>query len=127
MKIILLICLVVSLNCDILSTAICIIRNEKVISVASKLISSITEKKWSEIPEIFFSNFSEIKEIAQNCLKEKKEKEEDEDDVKLGRDYYFLRKCLHFCERKRECIDCCIREYGPLKKWSEIKKCNDKY
>ena len=70
MKAILLICLIASLNCNLVDTALCLFKNDKVKTIASDILSALNEKDFNKIIEIALSNFSDIKTIVQNCLNE---------------------------------------------------------
>ena len=70
MKAILLICLIASLNCNLVDTALCLFTNDKVISIASDILAALKENNFTKIIEIALSKFNDVKLIVQNCLNE---------------------------------------------------------
>ena len=73
MKAILILCLLATLNCDILSTVFCLIRNEKVKTFATEVISKIKKKEWSTLPTLIFSNFNQLKDAVVSCIGQEEE------------------------------------------------------
>ena len=70
MKVIILLCLIISLNCNIFDTALCLFQNEKLRNVVSEVISAVKEKNFNKVIEIALANFNDVRSIAQNCLNE---------------------------------------------------------
>ncbi len=70
MKAILLICLIASLNCSLVDTALCLFTNDKVKSIVSDILAALKESNFNKIIEIALSKFSDVKLIVQDCLNE---------------------------------------------------------
>ena len=70
MKAILILCLIASLNCNILEIGMCLFTNGKIISVINEIIKAIKEKNWGNILSIVIFNFEEVKTNAFNCFNE---------------------------------------------------------
>ena len=68
MKAILLLCLIVALNCNLMDTGFCLIRNDKIKSLVSQVIDTIKNKNFSKLIQIALSNFKEVKSIVSNFL-----------------------------------------------------------
>ena len=68
MKTLLILCLIVSLNCNLLDIGICLFSNEKLRNVVGDVIKSIKEKNFGNILSIVLINFNEVKSIVVNCF-----------------------------------------------------------
>ena len=114
MKAILILCLLVTLNCDIISTAFCLIENEKIRSFAKEAISKIKNKKYADLPTLVISNFSSLKDAVISCIGQK----EEEDEVVLKDFFTRYRLCLQKCSNNGkldqhsrdvlQCTDFCL-------------------
>ena len=68
MKALLILCLIVSLNCNILDIGMWLFSNEKLRNVVGDVIKSIKEKNFVNILSLFLTNFNEVKSIVVNCF-----------------------------------------------------------
>ena len=68
MKVILLLCLIAALNCDLMDTAFCLIENEKIRKTFSQVTDYIKKGNFYKIMTTVTSNFNEIKSILLNCV-----------------------------------------------------------
>ena len=104
MKAILVLCLLASISCfNIINAGICLVGNEKVRYIAKEVISSIKEKDLGKILSIIISNFSELKDIISNCLKD------ENDDIMLETKYLGssnIRCPSYCCGKMTMCTGC---------------------
>ena len=119
MKAILLICLIASLNCNLVDTALCLIKNDEVKNVVSEILAAIKEKNFNKIIEIALSKFSDFKLIVQNCLTEEPNLQSKTGTVplpkKICNPLIKYNSCLAFCRNspyinKANCLRNC--KYG---------------
>ena len=75
MKAILILYLLATFNCDILSIVFCIIGNEKVKAFATEVITKIKKKDWASLPLLVISNFNQLKDAVVSCIGQKQEEE----------------------------------------------------
>ena len=68
MKAILILCLIASLNCSFLDTALCLFQNAKIRTIVSEAIEAVKAKDFNKLIQIAFANFNDVKSIVQNCL-----------------------------------------------------------
>ena len=68
MRTLLILCLIVSLNCNILDIGMCLFSNEKLRNVVGDVIKSIKEKNFVNILSIVLTNFNEVKSIIVDCF-----------------------------------------------------------
>ena len=74
MKALLFLYLLASISCfNLLNAGLCIFGNEKIISLAGNIISSVKDKDFGNVINLLLSNFSELKNIVANCLESEKE------------------------------------------------------
>ena len=116
MKVILILCLLATLNCDIISTALCLLGNEKIRTFAIEVISKIKNKEWDNLPFLVIANFSSLKNAVVSCISPK----EEEVILKEDKDRYDL--CLQKCSANgaldpysrdvRECVVFCVNKGG---------------
>ena len=104
MKKILILCLIISLNCNLIDTGLCLFRNEKLRHIASDVIDTIKEKNWMKAISIVMMNFEEIKSIFGECLHpepvpEQPKSKDDICDEKCGDigDYHDREDCYKDC------------------------------
>ena len=96
MKAFLVLCLLASISCiNIIDAGKCLAGNEKVITIAKEVISSIKEKDLRKSFSIIISNFSELKDIVLKCLKD----EDENDDIIIQSKYFgsFKIPCQVYC------------------------------
>ena len=107
MRVFLVLCLIAALNCDILSTVLCILGNEKVHAVAKEVINAIKNKEWGSLLPIAFNNFNDIKDVVVKCLKSK----DDEVVLKDTREELCIKNCSggYQFEPDKDCVLNCIR------------------
>ena len=79
MKIILALLLIVSLNCHIIDTTICLLNNDKLRSVVVEVLTAIKEKNLVKIVSTALQNFKEVKSIVVKCVEQKPEPQPDPD------------------------------------------------
>ena len=73
MKALLFLYLLASISCfNLLNAGLCIFGNEKIISLAGNIISSVKDKDFGNVINLLLSNFSELKNIVANCLESEK-------------------------------------------------------
>ena len=116
MKVILILCLLATLNCDIISTALCLLGNEKIRTFAIEVISKIKNKEWDDLPFLVIANFSSLKNAVVSCISPK------EEEVILKDEYDRLELCTQKCSQNgaldldyvgvRECINFCVTKGG---------------
>ena len=114
MKAILLICLIASLNCNLVDTALCLFKNDKVKSIASGILAAVKENNFNKIIEIALSNLSDVKSIVQNCWNEEPilSKSTGKPPIKICNPVVHYKSCLAFCYNssninKANCIKNC--------------------
>lgn len=123
MKAILLLCLIVALNCNLMDTAFCLIRNDKIKSLVSQVIDTIKNKNFSKLIQIALSNFNEVKSIVKNCL-------DDEPALKAPRSllqnvaadasWKEILACKLACGGDNECLVKCVAAASGIKE-EEVK------
>ena len=69
MKVFLILCLLATLNCDIISTVLCLVSNEKLRTVVLEVVDLVKEKQWSTLPFYVLAKFDEVKSIVLNCVR----------------------------------------------------------
>ena len=116
MKAILILCLLATLNCDIISTALWLLGNEKIRTFAIEVISKIKNKEWDNLPFLVIANFSSLKNAIVSCISPK----EEEIILKEEKDRYDL--CLQKCSANytldldsigiKECLVFCVTKGG---------------
>ena len=93
MKAILILCLIATLNCNIVDTAFCLIGNEKIRATFTDVVSAIKEKDWNKIFTTIVLNLSDIIDIVRECVTP--EKNDDKGEVVLqGRDNSKCKNCV---------------------------------
>ena len=111
MKVILILCLLATLNCDIISTALCLLGNEKIRTFAIEVISKIKNKEWDDLPFLVIANFSSLKNAVVSCISPKEEEiilKEEKDrygfctqkcraNYTLDLDIIGVKGCIFFC------------------------------
>lgn len=108
MKAILLLCLIVALNCNLMDTAFCLIRNDKIKSLVSQVIDTIKNKNFSKLIQIALSNFNEVKSIVKNCL--------DDEPVLKEPGWKEIVACRGVCGKDKDCLIRCIEAISGVKK-----------
>ena len=68
MKAFLFLCILISLNCNIIDTSICLIKNDKLRAIVIETLTAIKEKNWINIISTVLSKFEEVKSIVLKCL-----------------------------------------------------------
>ncbi len=68
MKAFLILCLLCTLNCDILSTLICLVQSEPLRNFISVVVAKIPENNLLDLGLYIFGKFEEIKAIFTNCI-----------------------------------------------------------
>ena len=70
MKIILILCLLFTINCNYnyIDISICLVKSDKLRSIIVDVLTSIKEKNWNKIIFSAFIKLSEVKSIVQNCI-----------------------------------------------------------
>ena len=101
MKAILLLCLIAALNCNLMDTALCLIRNDKIRSLVTEVIDTVKNKNFSKLIEIALSNFKEVKSIALNCL--------NDEPILKQQDWRDVAACRIACGKDHDCLIDCVR------------------
>ena len=116
MKAILLLCLIVALNCNLMDTAFCLIRNDKIKSLVSQVIDTIKNKNFSKLIQIALSNFNEVKSIVKNCL--------DDEPVLKEVGPATVLACKLACGKDKECLIRCVEAAsgGSKKEVVEVRE-----
>ena len=109
MKAILLLCLIAALNCNLMDTAFCLIRNDKIRSVASQVIDTVKNKNFFKLIEIASSNFEEVKSIVLNCVNKEPILKAQSDN-----DWNKLNECRDYCGKRKDCLISCIKDATGL-------------
>ena len=111
---ILILCLLATLNCDIISTFFCLLGNEKIRTFANEVISKIKNKEWDSLPVLVIENFSSLKNAVVSCIGPKEEEVvlKDEFDryelcrqkcsgnMKYDPEDPGIKECIRFCTSK---------------------------
>ena len=108
MRVFLLLCLIAAaLNCNIISTVLCILGNEKVHAIAKEVINAIKNKEWDSLLSIAFNNFNNMKDVVVKCLKP----EDDEVVLKDTKEELCIKNCSggYQFEPDPECVKYCIQ------------------
>ena len=111
MKAILVLCLLVTLNCNLIDTALCIYKNEKVRYVVGEAISAFKSKDWIKIVSLVLQNFEEVKSIVMNCLDDVDDEPVLKTPIEEGN--LCLKKCKDlgdYHERKDCYLDCVSKQ-----------------
>ena len=106
MKAILLLCLIASLNCNLVDTALCLFQNDKLKSIVSEVIDTLKTQNFNKLIEIVLSNFSDAKSMVLNCLN--KETGDETEPILLDGTYKEITACRLACGKDRECFLRCL-------------------
>ena len=117
MKAILLLCLIVALNCNLMDTAFCLIRNDKIKSLASQVIETIKNKNFSKLIEIALNNFNEVKSIVKNCLDDEPVLKEQSilPSVQTEATWKEVAACRIACGKDKQCLIDCVKAVSGIK------------
>ena len=115
MKAILLLCLIASLNCNLVDTALCLLQNDKLKSIVSEVIDTLKTQNFNKLIEIVLSNFSDAKSMVLNCLNKETG---DETDPILSTPAE-IAACRLSCGKDKECFLRCVELVYQVKEVEE--------
>ena len=108
MKVWLILCLLVTLNCcKFLDISICLVKSDEFRDIIVNVLTAIKEKNWMKIVSTAMKNFEEVKSIIQKCTTSEKvpEKSLSKDEI----DKICIEKCQDLVEyhEREECFKDC--------------------
>ena len=71
MKSILILCLLFTINCNLIDISICLVKSDKLRAIIVDVLTSIKEKNWNKILSSALLNLNEVKSVIQNCIEYK--------------------------------------------------------